>query len=267
MIKKLLRISLAIVFVGFVAFGADAQATIKKITSSGKLKVGMTTSQPPFNVTAKDGSIIGYEADIAKMLAESMGVELEIVKKPFSELLPALKKGEVHAVMSGMTITPKRNLEAAFVGPYLLSGKSILTKSATLAQADETADVNARHIALTALAGTTSEEFVKMFAPESSYKPAKDYDEAVKLVMDGTVDAMVADYPICVLSILRNPEAGLVTLTEPLTIEPIGMALPPDDPQLQNFVTNFLTRLQLMGVLQEMEMAWFESGSWLIQVD
>jgi len=201
------------------------------------------------------------------MLAESMGVKLEIVEKPFDELLPALKKGEVHAVMSGMTITPERNMEAIFVGHYLLSGKSILTKSATLAQADEATDVNGKHIALTALSGTTSENFIKTFAPDATYKSARDYDGAVEMVLNGTVDALVADYPICVLSILRNPQAGLVTLTEPLTVEPIGVALPPNDPQLENFVSNFMNRLQMMGALQTLEQGWFEDGTWLIQVD
>ena len=46
----------------------------------------------------------------------------------FGVLLPALQAGKVDMVLSGMTITPDRNLKVAFVGPYFISGKAILTK-------------------------------------------------------------------------------------------------------------------------------------------
>lgn len=62
-----------------------------------------------------------------------MGVRLRFVERPFAQLLPALEKGEIDVVMSGMTITPDRNLRVAFVGPYIVTGKSILAKARRLA--------------------------------------------------------------------------------------------------------------------------------------
>ena len=53
---------------------------------------------------------MGYEVDLAAILAESMGVKLKIVEMPFPELMQALESSKVDAVMSGMTITPRRSL-------------------------------------------------------------------------------------------------------------------------------------------------------------
>ncbi len=86
------------------------------------------------------------------------------------------------------------------------------------------------------------------------------------MVMEDEVDIMVVDYPICVLSILRHPEAGLATLETPLTIEPIGVALPRDAFQLHNLVENYLNGLLLGGVLQNLEVKWFQDSSWLIRL-
>ena len=115
---------------------------LARILSSGTLRVGMSGNQPPLNFKGKDGSMMGLEVDLAGTLAALMKVELEIVQKPFGELLGALQKGEMDLVMSGMTITAERNLKVAFVGPYYLSGKSILTRSTALAQADDAEDLD-----------------------------------------------------------------------------------------------------------------------------
>jgi ABC-type amino acid transport substrate-binding protein len=80
--------------------------------------------------------------DLANLLANAMNVELKLVEMPFGELLEALEAGKVDVVMSGMTMTPERNLKAAFVGPYIISGKSILTKDSTVAMAQEADDIN-----------------------------------------------------------------------------------------------------------------------------
>jgi polar amino acid transport system substrate-binding protein len=226
----------------------------------------MSGKQPPFSMEAKDGTLMGFDVDLAKLLAESMNLKLEIVRIPFNELLPSLEKGKVDMVMSGMTITLERNMKAAFVGPYLISGKSILTKMENLAKADETEDLNQADLKITCLKGSTSESFIKQFLPEATPMPAEDYDKALSKLLNNEANVMVADFPICALTILRNPASGLVTLSEPLTVEPIGMALPPNDPLLINFMENYLSALMMSGVLTELENYWFENGSWLIRM-
>jgi len=245
--------------------GSDAPVATR-IIESGKLRVGMTGTQPPYTVVSKTGEIIGYEVDIANLLAGAMQVDLEIVQKPFAELLPALKKGEVDVVMSGMTMTPRRNLEVAFVGPYQVSGKSMLTKSdsiSSIVNADELDQSKAR---IVALKDSTSQDFVKRVWPDAQFTAVEDYEAGVAKLIDGTADALVADYPICALSILQHPEADLVTLDRPLTLEPIGIAIPPGDAVFLNMVENSLGALSLIGVLDALEEKWFDNGGWLINL-
>ena len=65
---------------------------------------------------------------------------------------------------------------------------------------------------------------------------------------------------------LRHPEAGLTTLKQPLTIEPVGIALPPNDSLFLNLVENYLGVLKTSGILEELNKKWFQDGSWLLQI-
>ena len=259
--------SLFLVLVIGISITGLSQSTLNKIVKNSELRIGMSGNQPPFSAQSKVGGLIGYEVDLAEMLAKAMGVELKIVEIPFPELLPALEAGKIDAVMSGMTITIERNLKVAFVGPYVLSGKSILTKStSSLATATNAQAINQASTKLVTLKASTSQRFVELNIPDANLTLVDDYDEGVELVMNDQADAMVADFSICAVSVLRYPEHSLTTLNEPLTIEPIGMALPPDDPQLVNLVQNYLTSLQLGGILDQLQKKWFENGTWLIQL-
>lgn len=248
---------------------ARAQAdspVLSRIVKSGKLRVGMSGNQPPLNFRSKGGEMMGLEVDLAGALASLMNVELEIVQKPFGELLGVLEKGDVDLVMSGMTITAQRNLKAAFVGPYFLSGKSILTRSSMLAEAEETGDLDQSDLKLAALAGSTSQRFVEVFLPKAKLVTTKDYDEAVKLLLADEVKALVADHEIVALTAFRHPEEKLATLKRPLTIEAIGVAMPPGDPLLLNFVENTLDALQAGGVLEALRERWLGQGDWVAEL-
>ena len=264
-IRKKLLICIVVLIIPTLLFSQDGKV-LNKILKSGELRVGTSGSQPPFTMKSKDGQLMGYEVELAKLLTDAMNIKLKFVEKPFSELLEALEKGEIDVIMSGMTITPERNLKATFAGPYIVSGKSILAKSQRLTSLDEMGEINRSTITVVALDGSTSQRFVELLAPEVKLVATKDYETAVNIVMKDEADIMVADYPICVLSILRHPDAGLATLKTPLTIEPIGIALPPNAFQLHNLVENYLNGLQLGGVLQNLEAKWFQDSSWLIRL-
>jgi len=239
---------------------------LQRISKSQTLRVGMTGAQPPFNVKNRDGKLIGMEVDLAQLLANSMGVELKIVEMPFAKLLPALEDSEVDIVMSGMTATLQRNIRVAFVGPYHITGISILTKSSTLAAIEKAKDMNNEGLRIAALRGSTSEDFVEKVLDKPVLTTTADHAEAVQLLLDGKVDAVVADAPACALSILRYPDAGLVTLQNPLTIEPIGIAIAPGDALMINLMQNYMQAVGGTGALAALQKKWFESGAWLAQV-
>lgn len=236
---------------------------LERIVKSGELRIGLSGSQPPYNAKSRTGELIGLDVDLAKMLAGAFGVEAKFVTKPFPELLPALKASEVDIVMSGMAITPERSLDVAFVGPYLLTGNSILTNSKTLAAIKNAGEINRANIKLAALASSTSQRFVERNLPEAKLTTTKDYDTAVNMVLNDEVDALVADMSICMLSVLRYPEKGLATLTQPLALEPAGIAISPDDPQLRNLTENYIRAFEGTGLLEQLRKKWLEDGSWI----
>ena len=241
----------------------SASPVLDRIQKRGELVIGTMGDMPPLNMTSKDGEIFGLEPDLAKMMAGAMNVKVRFVTKPFSELLPALQVGEVDMVLSGMTITPKRNLKVAFVGPYFISGKAFLTKVKTIALAKEAEDVNNPNTKLVALKDSTSQAFAEAVLDKATLYTTGTYDEAVDMVLKDKVQAMIADYPICVVSVFRYPEAGLLSVVTPLTYEPIGIAIPANDPLLMNWTTNTLNSIEASGQLDELKLKWFARGSWL----
>lgn len=263
-IKRIVMVIL-LLFIPMLLF-AQNESALNRILQTRELRVGTSGKQPPFTVKSKDGTLMGYEIDLANLLTEAMGVELRFIEKPFSELLPAMERGEIDVIMSGMTITPERNLRVAFAGPYIVSGKSILAKEKRLSDLDEMEEINRPQITVAAIEGTTSQRFVENLIPRSTLITTPDYESAVEMVLKDQVDILLADYPICVLSILRHPNAGLDTIDEPLTIEPIGIALPPNDFLLHNMIRNYLNALEMMGILADLETQWFEDGGWLIRL-
>ncbi len=243
--------------------GTSASPVLDRIQQRGELIVGTMGNMPPLNMTFKDGEIFGLEPDLARLLAEAMDVKVKFVTKPFNELLPALQTGEVDMVLSGMTITPKRNLKVAFVGPYFISGKAFLTKVKTIAYADEAMDANNPNTKIVTLRDSTSQAFAEAFLDKTTLFTTGTYDEAVDMVLQDKVHAMIADYPICVVSVFRYPEAGLLSIVTQLTYEPIGIAIPANDPLLMNWTRNTLNNIEGSGILDELKLKWFAEGDWL----
>jgi polar amino acid transport system substrate-binding protein len=248
-------------------FAADESTKVSpvldRILTKKELAVGTAASMPPLNMTTKDGQIVGMEMDLARLFADGMGVKLTLKPMHFNDLLPALEAGQVDMILSSMTMTPGRNLKAAFVGPYFASGKSILTKKANVGSVDEIGKMNNPEKVFVALKGSTSQMFVERLMPKAKLLLADDYGQAVEMVRNDKAVAMVADYPICMVSVYRYPDAGLITLEKPISYEPIGIALPPNDPLLVNWVQNFLNTLEKTGEMQLLLERWFKDTSWV----
>lgn len=242
---------------------ASASPVIDRILQRGELVVGMAGSMPPLNMTTKEGELIGYEVDLARAMAAAMGVRAKLEVIPFAELLPALQSGKIDLILSNMTITPGRNLKVAFVGPYFTSGKAFMTKIKTIAMAGKAADIDAKKTKLVALKGSTSQAFVEKYIPDATLVTAKDYDEAVEMVLQDKVQAMVADYPICVVSVFRYPNQGLLSVLTTLTYEPIGVGVPAGDALLVNWVENFMGIAEQTGLLEALKEKWLLRADWL----
>jgi polar amino acid transport system substrate-binding protein len=149
------------------AYVAPGASVLDRIVAKKELVVGTAASMPPLNMTMKDGQIAGMDIDIARLIASSLDVKLNLKVMQFNDLLPALQAGQVDMVISGMTITPARNLKVAFVGPYMVTGKSILTKQSSVESMSEISQINKPDRVLVALKGSTSQIFAEKVFPQA----------------------------------------------------------------------------------------------------
>ncbi len=257
------------VLVGFMAlttvFCGQVMAgdTLQRLNDFQVLKVGMSGNQPPMTMTNREGGLMGLDVDLAQALALAMNVKLDIKTMPFGELMTALEEDKIDMVLSNMSITPERTERVSFVGPYMMSGMSILTKRSDLSKISSAEEFNRAGLKLLALSNSTNANFIKTIAPEATLIEAASYDEAVALLIEGKADAMVADMTQCILAVMRFPEAGLTTLDKPLTVEPVGIAVSKDDPQFFNLVDNYLRAYEKTGVLTKLRKKWFEDNAWV----
>jgi polar amino acid transport system substrate-binding protein len=184
----------------------------------------------------------------------------------FNDLLPALEAGQVDLILSSMTMSPQRNTRVAFAGPYFGSGKSVLLKQENVPNLQSSEMMNRSEVTVTALRGSTSQEFVERIAPKAKLVPADNYDQAIAMVLENKAMALVADFPFCKVSVFRYRDKMLGTLRSPLNYEPIGMALSPNDPLFLNLLQNFVAYLVNSGDLAQLQQKWFEDASWVPQL-
>ena len=244
---------------------AVAGKAMDRILKKGELVVGTTGTQPPLNVADKNGKIIGYDADIARLIAINMGVKVRFATMPFAQLLPALIDGKVDMIISSMTITLDRNLKVAFVGPYYISGKGIITKAQGIAVLQQADGLNNSELKVAALKDSTSQKFIETAAPKAKLVATKSYDEALDMLLADRINAIIADYPFCAFTAFRYQDKGLVSGQSKFTVEPLGIAMP-EDTLLINWTSNFLSMLEASGQLKNLTEKWFQDGSWISQL-
>ena len=88
-------------------------------------------------------------------------------------------------------------------------------------------------------------------------------NQAIQLVIDGKVDALIADRETCAFAVLRYPDAGLIDAEAAFTVEPMGIGVPLDEPRLANLVQTYLNALAERGTLEKAQRFWLKDPSWV----
>lgn len=229
---------------------------------SGELIVAMSGEQPPFNFVTGDENIIGYDVELADMLAKKMDLKVKISLMPFSKLQDALQGKKVDVIISGFSFSEERLHQFTFIGPYTLSGKSLLVSKEGLKRIRATTGFNHQNIRLLALKNSTSKTLATNRLPKAKLTTIEHYEDALLALRDGSADALVADLTICELATIRDTTEQLTTLQKPLAVEEIGIAINKGSP-LESELRTALLQLGESGELQALHQRWFNNGVWL----
>ncbi|MDR2656342.1 MAG: transporter substrate-binding domain-containing protein [Oscillospiraceae bacterium] len=135
---KRVSLFLALILAAAMLFGTVAYADkLDDIKASGKLIVGSELNFPPYefyftNPETGEEEAQGFEMQLARGIADALGVELDLRDQSFSGLITALRSGELDCIISGMSIKPERAEVVDFSNAYF-GGTQILLSSAKLA--------------------------------------------------------------------------------------------------------------------------------------
>lgn len=223
MIKKVLIFMLSAMLV-FMMAGCQSKnagssssqkkelSSIDKIKQAGKIVVGTESTFPPFeSIDPKDGkTVIGFDMDIAKAVADKLGVKLEIKDMEFKGLLGALPTGMIDFVAAGVNITDERKAQADFSEAYYKGGQ-VLVVSENNNSINSAADMKGKNIG--AQLGTTSEKAAQTING-INYKALDKVDQLMLQVKNGSLDGVVVDDTVGVqyskslggLKIIKVPE-------------------------------------------------------------
>ncbi|MBW2636939.1 MAG: transporter substrate-binding domain-containing protein [Deltaproteobacteria bacterium] len=237
------------------------ESTVEKVVKRGVLKVGMSTFVP-WAMKDKKGDIIGFEIDVARRLAEDMGVKVEFIPTKWSGIIPALLTGKFDVIIGGMGIRPDRNLKVNFSIPYDYTGMSILAHKKLAAGFDSLEDFNSPDVSIAARIGTTAAEAAKKFMPRAKLRLFDDESQAVQEILNGRVHAVIASAPLPAFQAIKYPDRLFLPLDENFTKEPIGFAVQKSDADTLNYFNNWIRVVEAEGWLKERKHYWFGTKDW-----
>ncbi len=243
----------------------DAQSNLDEIVKRGTLKVGMSTFVP-WAMQNKNGELIGFEIDVARRLAEDLGVDVEFIPTKWSGIIPALLTGKFDVIIGGMGIQPDRNLSVNFTDPYDYTGMSMVASKKKAPGLSSLEDFNKPDIIIAARIGTTAADAAKKYMPEAELRLFDDESQAFQELLNGNAAAVVASAPTPVFYAIDNPDSLYMPLEGTFTREPIGFAIPKGDLDLLNFFNNWITVVKAEGWLAERKHYWFETREWEDQI-
>lgn len=171
---------------------ADPSVASADNAPSGEvLRIGTEGAYAPFNFTNADGSLGGFDVEIAHALCEDMKVKCDIVAQDWDGIIPGLKAGKYDAIVAAMSITPERAQQVSFTEPYFSNALVFLAKDGASFDPKNEADINAHSIA--AQRSTISSQWFEKAYPKADMKL---YDTLSNAFLDlgaGRVDAMISD--------------------------------------------------------------------------
>lgn len=238
---------------------AEGDNSVEAIQEKGTFILGLDDSFPPMGFRDENNEIVGFDIDVARAVAERLGVEL--VTQPISwdakEL--ELSAGNVDCLWNGLSITPDREASMSMTFPYLNNQMIFYTKTdAGIATLD---DLKGKKVAVQN--GSYAEELLGGDYAElaATFQEVLGFDEYLTALMDlqnGGCDAVLMDL---VVGDYRINGMGATDLTAAVALadDNYGVGFRKADEALRDKVQDLLVEMKKDGTLAEISVKWFGS--------
>ncbi len=206
------------------ACGTSGNADTGNDSGKEKLVVGMECNYAPFNWTDTEsneynvevsagGYCDGYDVQIAKSIADSMGRELVISKMDWDSLEPSLNSGAIDVIIAGMTDTEDRRKNADFTTPYYQSKMAmIVLKDGKYANAKTLDDFAGATVQ--GQLNTMYDMVIDQIPNVNHAQPLENYPYMIAALKSGTVDALTAETPVALGAVAAHPDLAMVEFEE-----------------------------------------------------
>lgn len=233
----------------------------------GVLKVGTTPTYVPFEMTDKQGRIIGFEVDLLHAMSRALGVELELVVVPYTELLSGLLAKKFDLIGSGVTVTQERNLKLNFSDSFIVVGQTVLLHPRLAGTVSSIEDLDEAGYRIAVTEGTTGEAAAQRFLGAARLTSFTTPEEGVRQVVEGKADAFIHDAPYNLIAMARPENSALLTLEQPFTFEPLAFGLKKGDYDSLNWINHFLNQVAQDGTYDQLHDKWFKDTAWIAEID
>ena len=233
------------------AGNAVANSQLTKVTKRGELRVAVLPDFPPWSLQKPDGSFEGYEVDIAKDLASSMGVKLKLVATNGDSRLPNLQSDRVDVNISSWTATDQRALKVAFTDAYDAHGAGVLfPKDKPIKSYDQLAGKT-----ISVARGSTNDTIVTKDFPKAKVQRFDSIADAIAAVKTGKVDACVES--AYTVGQEAKKDSSLGALNDP-PLEPalISMGIQYGDSVWMDYLNNYIRNLNSSGLNDKLHEKW-----------
>ena len=221
-----------------MSFGFTAMAE-----EGGVLVMATNAEFPPYEYHEGD-EIVGIDAEVAALIAEELGMTLEIEDMAFDSVLAAVQSGKADIGMAGLTVTEDRKLSVNFTDSYATATQVIIVKEdSEIASPD---DLGGKTVGVQL--GTTGDIYVSDEEDVTVERYNKGF-EAVQALTQGKIDAVVIDSEPAKVFVSENE--GIKIIDEAYTDEEYAIAIAKDNDELLEKVNTALNTLKENGAFQE----------------
>lgn len=236
-----------------IGFASPAAADLPEILRAGVVKIAVPENFPPFGSLGIEGEYVGYDVSVAEMIAEALGVRLELVPVASSQRIPYLETDRVDLVISSMGANPDRAKSILFSAAYAPFYSGAFAKPEIEVSAVE--DLAGLSVGLT---GGTLEDLALSDIVPAGTNIIRFGDNAATLAayVSGQVDVLVTGNTVAAQLSADNPGIALETKFI-LNDSPCFIGIKKGNWELLQWVNVFILHSKLNGSLNDLSLEWF----------